>query len=58
LNTTCAVADIVAQLLAVMIWSTWQSSSAWIAGTLVGVSMLFSDVTRLMLSMPARRIVA
>jgi uncharacterized membrane protein HdeD (DUF308 family) len=49
---------IVTLLLAVMIWSTWPSSAAWVVGTLVGISMLFSGITRLMLSMAVRRIVA
>ena len=41
-----------------MIWSSWPSSAAWAVGVLVGVSMLFSGLTRLMLSVAARRIVA
>jgi uncharacterized membrane protein HdeD (DUF308 family) len=49
---------IVTLVLAFMIWSTWPSSSAWVIGTLVGISMLFSGVTRLMLSLAARRITA
>jgi len=49
---------IVTIALAVMIWSTWPSSAAWVIGTLVGISMLFSGITRLMLSMAVRRIVA
>jgi uncharacterized membrane protein HdeD (DUF308 family) len=44
-------------VLAVMIWSTWPSSSVWVVGTLVGISMFFSGITRLMLSMAVRRIV-
>ena len=52
------VDGIVTLLLAVMIWSTWPSSAAWVVGTLVGISMLFSGITRLMLSMAVRRIVA
>jgi len=41
-----------------MIWSTWPSSAVWVVGTLIGISMLFSGITRLMLSMAARRILA
>ena len=52
------VDGIVTLLLAVMIWSTWPSSAVWVVGTLVGISMLFSGMTRLMLSMAVRRIVA
>ena len=44
------VDGIVTLVLAVMIWSTWPSSAAWVVGTLVGISMLFSGVTRLILS--------
>lgn len=43
-------------ILAVMIWRTWPISAPWIIGTLVGVSMLFSGTSRLMLSLAARRV--
>jgi uncharacterized membrane protein HdeD (DUF308 family) len=49
---------IVTLVLAVAIWSTWPSSATWVVGTLIGISMLFSGVTRLMLSLAARRLVA
>ena len=49
---------IVTLLLAAMIGSAWPISSVWAIGTLVGVSMFFSGITRLMLSVAARRIVA
>jgi uncharacterized membrane protein HdeD (DUF308 family) len=52
------VDGIVTLLIAVMIWSTWPSSAVWVVGTLVGISMLFSGITRLMLSIAVRRIVA
>jgi uncharacterized membrane protein HdeD (DUF308 family) len=42
---------IITLVLAVMIWSTWPSSALWVVGTLVGISMFFSGITRLMLSM-------
>ena len=41
---------VVTLILAVMIWRTWPSSTEWVIGTLVGVSMLFSGTSRLMLS--------
>ena len=44
------VDGIITLVLGLMIWSTWPSSSEWVIGTLVGISMLFSGVTRLMLS--------
>ena len=49
---------IVTLILAVMIWSTWPSSAAWVVGVLVGISMFFSGMTRLMLSLAVRRLVA
>lgn len=47
---------IITLILAVMIWRTWPSSTEWVIGTLVGVSMLFSGLTRLMLCVAARRV--
>jgi uncharacterized membrane protein HdeD (DUF308 family) len=47
---------IITLILAVMIWRTWPSSSAWVIGLLVGISMLFSGTSRLMLSLAARRV--
>src|SRR6266404_258491 len=49
---------IITLILAVMIWRTWPSSTEWVIGTLVGISMLFSGISRLMLSLAARRLVA
>lgn len=46
---------IVTLLLGLMIYMQWPSSSAWAIGTLVGVSMIISGVTRVMLSFAARR---
>ena len=39
-----------------MIWSTWPSSAIWVVGTMVGIGMFFSGVTRLMFSMVAFRL--
>jgi uncharacterized membrane protein HdeD (DUF308 family) len=50
--------SIITFILAVMIFYTWPSSAVWVVGTLVGISMLFSGMTRLMLTLAARRIVA
>jgi len=47
---------IVSLILAVMIWRTWPTNTPWIIGTLVGISMLFSGTTRLMLSLAARSV--
>jgi len=49
---------IVTVLLAVLIWRGWPTSSTWVVGTLVGISMFFSGLTRLMISMAVRRIAA
>jgi len=48
---------IVTLILAILIWRTWPSSTEWVIGTLVGISMLFSGVSRLVLSLAARRII-
>ena len=45
---------IITLVLAVMIWRTWPSSAAWVLGTLVGISMLFSGVSRLGSSLAGR----
>jgi uncharacterized membrane protein HdeD (DUF308 family) len=47
---------IVTVILAFMIWRTWPWSTEWAIGTLVGVSMLFSGVSRLMFSLTVRRL--
>lgn len=49
---------IVTLILAVMIWKTWPSNTEWVVGLLVGISMVFSGMTRLMLSLAARRLVS
>ena len=46
---------IVTLLLGLMIYMQWPSSSAWAIGTLVGVSLIFSGVTRVMVSLAVRR---
>jgi uncharacterized membrane protein HdeD (DUF308 family) len=43
-------------ILALLIWWTWPLSSAWVAGTLFGISLLFSGFSRLMLTLTARRV--
>lgn len=42
-------------LLGSMIYLRWPSSSAWAIGTLVGVSMIISGVSRVMLSLAVRK---
>lgn len=46
---------IVTFILAAMIWRTWPSSAAWVIGTLVGISMFFSGISQLVLSLAVRR---
>jgi uncharacterized membrane protein HdeD (DUF308 family) len=48
---------IITLILAFLIWRTWPWSSEWAIGTLVGVNMLFSGISRLMLSLAARRVI-
>jgi uncharacterized membrane protein HdeD (DUF308 family) len=50
------VDGIITLLLAIMIWRSWPASSVWVIGTLVGISMIFSGFSRLMLSVAARRV--
>jgi uncharacterized membrane protein HdeD (DUF308 family) len=45
---------IITLLLGAMIYLQWPSSSAWAIGTLVGISMIFSGVARVMMSFAAR----
>jgi len=47
---------IVTLVLAFLIWRTWPSNTEWVIGTLVGISMIFSGVSRLALSLAARRV--
>jgi len=49
---------IITLLLGLMIYMQWPSSSAWAIGTLVGISMIFSGVTRVMLSFAVRKAAA
>jgi uncharacterized membrane protein HdeD (DUF308 family) len=49
---------IVTLLLGLMIYVQWPSSSLWAIGTLVGVSMIISGVTRVMLSLAVRKATA
>jgi uncharacterized membrane protein HdeD (DUF308 family) len=49
---------IITLLLGVMIYMQWPSSSAWAIGTLVGVSMIFSGVARVMMSFAVRKATA
>jgi uncharacterized membrane protein HdeD (DUF308 family) len=46
---------IITLLLGLLIYMQWPSSSAWAIGTLVGVSMIISGITRVAMSLAVRR---
>src|SRR5208283_4587152 len=46
---------IITILLGILIWAHWPLNSEWIVGTLFGISILVSGVTRLMMSLAIRR---
>ena len=46
---------VITLVLGLMIYRQWPSSSAWAIGTLVGVSMIISGITRVMLSLAIRK---
>lgn len=46
---------IITLLLGLMIYLQWPSSSSWAIGTLVGVSLIVSGVTRVMMSFAVRK---
>ena len=46
---------IVTLILGLMIWLHWPSSSLWVIGTLVGINMIMTGTTRLMLTLAVRR---
>src|SRR6201993_4145472 len=46
---------IVTLILAILIWSQWPSSALWFIGTIIGISLSFSGVSRLSLASAMRR---
>ena len=48
---------IVALVLGGLIWAQWPSSSTWAIGTLVGVNLLMTGITRLMFGLAGRRLI-
>jgi uncharacterized membrane protein HdeD (DUF308 family) len=50
------VDSLITLVLGGMIYVGWPSSSVWAIGTLVGISMVISGVTRVMLSLAVRRV--
>jgi len=49
------VDGIITLILGILIWRQWPSSSVWVIGTLIGISLIFSGISRVMLSLAARR---
>jgi uncharacterized membrane protein HdeD (DUF308 family) len=49
---------IITLILGGLIWFHWPSTSVWVVGTLVGISLIFSGISRLMLSLAVRRSLA
>jgi uncharacterized membrane protein HdeD (DUF308 family) len=47
---------IVTLILGILIKVHWPSSSIWVIGTLVGISLIFSGISRFMLSLAFRRV--
>lgn len=48
---------IITLVLGLMIWKQWPSSSLWVIGTLLGISMLMTGITRLMMALAVRKLV-
>ena len=47
---------IITLILGLLIWAHWPSTSVWVIGTLVGISLIFSGISRVMLSTAVRRV--
>lgn len=45
---------IITLILGLLIWANWPSASAWVVGVLVGISLMFSGISRFMLSLAIR----
>src|SRR2546423_9283001 len=52
------VDGIITLLLGILIWAHWPFSSVWAIGTLIGVSLIFRGISRLMLSSAVSRATA
>ena len=58
-GSACVLIDgLVTLLLGLMIYMQWPSSSAWAIGTLVGISLIFSGVARVAMSLAVRKATA
>jgi uncharacterized membrane protein HdeD (DUF308 family) len=47
---------IITLFLGGLIWFHWPSSSLWVIGTLIGISLIFSGISRIMLASAIRRL--
>jgi uncharacterized membrane protein HdeD (DUF308 family) len=47
---------IVTLILGLLIWRHWPSSALWAIGTLLGISMLLTGISRLMITLAVRRL--
>ena len=47
---------IITILLGILIWAHWPFNSEWVVGTLFGISIFVSGITRLMVSLAVRRV--
>ena len=47
---------IVTLVLGWIIWNRWPGTSLWVIGTLVGINMLMTGITRLMMAVAARKL--
>ena len=47
---------IVTLVLGLMIWNRWPATSLWVLGTLVGISLLMTGITRLMMALAVRKL--
>jgi uncharacterized membrane protein HdeD (DUF308 family) len=46
---------IITLILGLLIWTHWPFTSVWVIGTLVGISLIFSGISRIMLSSALRK---
>lgn len=47
---------IITLVLGFLIWNRWPSSSLWVIGTFVGISMVMTGTTRLMMALAVRKL--
>jgi uncharacterized membrane protein HdeD (DUF308 family) len=55
-STWMLLDGIVTLVLGLMIWNRWPGTSLWVIGTLVGINMLMTGITRLMMTVAARKL--